>query len=181
MIDGILEFTFRPVVNRKSSSLLFSVLMALSAVGVLASVISPKYKGVISLAAIVLICASLFVFVRYMSGIYSYVVMYGSGGEPMLVITKTTGKRVTTLGDFPLSSITHVTKCVGEQDQGIKAEKGIKKYNFCPNLRPAVTYRIAARGRDIAADIIIEGSDEFADRLREYAALARAYEKENED
>lgn len=179
MIDGILEFTFRPTVKRGAAATLFSVLMALSAVGVAASVISPKYKGVISLAAIALICAALFVFVRYMSGIYSYVVMYGAGGEPMLVITKTTGKRVTTLGDFPLSTIAQVTKHSGEQTQGIKAEKGIRKYNFCPNLRPDVTYKISARGRDIAADIIIEGSEEFAEKIREYAALARAYEKEN--
>ena len=181
MIDGLLEFTYRPPLKRKAAAVWFSVLLFAGAAGATASVLSPKFKGLISLAAIIAIVGAIVVFVRYMSGAYAYAVIYADDFTPILVVTKITGKRVSTLGNFSLSAILQINKITQEQKRNEKGEVGVRKYNLCPNLSPETLYKLTVRGREESADVYLEGSDEFFLRLREYSAKAREYAILNEE
>ena len=181
MIDGIYEFTFRPIAKKGKASVVFFGALAIAAVLVIASVISPLYKGLISLAAVALMCSSLYIFQRYLSGEYAYVVAYGSEEEPIFIVTKTVGKRVSTLGNFYLADIISVDK-EGKGERGAhKTAAGVIKYNYNPSLMPDTTYRLTLKSRWISAEIVLEGSDEFASRLREYASIARAHISNEEE
>ena len=65
MIDGILEFTFRPVADKKCANTVFVISLALSAAAVVTSVIAQTKKGLISLLAVALICYAIYLFTRY--------------------------------------------------------------------------------------------------------------------
>ena len=181
MIEGIIEFTYRPVLNKKPAVTMLFGFLAVSALLVVASVISPYYKGVISLFAVFGLCASVLVYTKYIVCEYAYVVAYDNGDNPVFIITRRTGKSVTTLCHILLSEITDIEKETREQRRKHVTPNGMKKYNFAPNLFPADTYRIKAKSRYNSAEFVIEGNDEMAARLLEYSALARQHEDEIEE
>lgn len=179
MIDGILEFTYRPVPKKGIANALFFGILALSIIPVVLSVIMLRYKGLISLCAVVLFTVAIVIYARYIAAEYAYVVMY-SGNSPMLVATKTIGKRVTTLLSVALSDISLVAE-KGTDEANRVEKKGVKKYNFSVSIIPDKTYILVAKTRYENMLITLEGSCDFARRIDEYAVIARAYEQEHAD
>jgi hypothetical protein len=59
--------------------------------------------------------------------------------------------------------------------------KGVLLYSYMPSLAPAVSYRMLVKRGGAQSAILIELSDEMADLLREYAAIARQTYPETEE
>jgi hypothetical protein len=179
MIDGVFEFTYRPVPNKRIANTLFFGILLVSVIPVVFSIISLRYKGLISLGAVALFVAAVAVYARYIVAEYAYVVIY-SGDTPMIIVTKTIGKRVTTLMSLPLSCIFAVCE-KGQYDAARVKEKGIKKYNFAVSILPKSAYVLSAKTRYENMLVMLEGSAEFASRISEYSLLAKEYEAAHED
>ena len=178
MIDGIFEFTFRPKPDKKPAAIVFGILMAMGAAIVIASAVAEKYKGVISLGAVIVLCAAIYIFVRYLVSDYAYALVFDNNGLPNLIVTRKIGKSVTTLFAIPVSRIQAARGESAEDRKRHEAPFGTKKYNYCASLNPDKTYRLSAAGREGRAEIVLECTPAVADRLVEYAAIARAYEEE---
>ena len=54
-----------------------------------------------------------------------------------------------------------------------KTEKGVRKYVYAPTMFPKENYRLTVKSRYESAEIIIEGTKEFADLLENYSKEAR--------
>ncbi len=180
MIDGILEFTFRPVANKKPAITTFIILLAIGAAAATASVISPIYKGLISMAAVIALCSAVYIFVRYISSDYAYVVAY-AGDIPMFLVTKTVGKRVTTLFNMPIYQVLKIESESAKERKERKTPAGTQRFNYNVTLLSWDGYRIYAKSRYGSKEILIEGTAELSERLMQYAALAREVELAEDD
>ncbi|MBO7303166.1 MAG: hypothetical protein J6U68_03160 [Clostridia bacterium] len=180
MINGIFEFTFRPVANKKPAVSVFIIIMAMSGALVIASAVAEKYKGVISLFAVILLCSAIYLLVRFIVCEYAYALVFDSEDIPNLIVTKTVGKRVTTLFSIPISRIIRIEAESAEQRRKHETPFGTKKYYYNVTMFPKETYRIYASGRGESCEIILEITPQVADKLMEYAALARTHENEEE-
>ena len=182
MIDGILEFTFRPVADKRFSVGAFIISLALAAAAVVASVLAETKKGLISLAAVIVICYAIYLFTRYIIPEYAYAVVYDSEENPNFVVTKRIGKSVTTLFNMPLYEIYKIELETDLQRRKHTVPYGTQKFNFAPSLMAKSCYRIYAKNRSLTREFLIEGTSALAERLRSYSALALAQERrEDED
>ena len=126
-----------------------------------------------------LFVAAVAIYARYIAAEYAYVVMY-SGDTPVFTVTKTIGKRVTTLLSLPLSCVSQVFEKGTDTDTRVK-EKGVKKYNFTVSVLPKSAYVLSAKTRYEKMLITLEGSADFANRISEYAIAASEYERASAD
>lgn len=173
MSEKIIPFTYNIKSDKKRAFPLFFALLAISFAIVILSVISLKYRGVISLAAVIGLTASVLVYQRYVTADYGYVVTEGADSLAALLFTKRVGKRVSTMAYLPLYSIISVQKFTKEQLKQHKTQKGVRKYNFAPTLSPDFVYVISSRTGEAEFEIVIECIPEVADRIWEYAAYAK--------
>lgn len=181
MIEGIYEFTYRPAANKRNAVTAFIILLAISLSAVAASAIAEKYKGIISLVAVAFICASIYMFVRYVAAEYAYVVAYDAEERPNLIVTKTIGKRVTALFNIPLYEIVGIKEETPKERGSHKTPFGVKKYNYAVTFIAGNTYRIYTKSRTAENEIVLEFTEEVAKRLLEYSAIAKAKENEEEE
>ncbi len=172
--NEILDFTYRPKTKVREARLVMFGALIIAALLVIASVISPKYKGVISLFAVVALIVVVFVFTRYLSAQYAYAVMTTAQGENMLIVTKTVGKNMTTLAMIRLYEIVSVESLVDQRQK--TPERDERKFNFCPSMKPDEIFVMRTRGRYERRLILLEINEACAARLLNYAKIA----KENE-
>ena len=177
MIDGIIEFTYRPKADKKRSYIVFFALLALSVPFIIASVTADKYRGLFSIGSVIFLIAATFIFSKYIAGEYAYAVIYRGEENPEFLVTRTIGKRVTTLYNVPMSHIYKVCKKEENQHQDV----GAKKYSFLATLFTKEVYIIKSRSRYGQETVFIEATEEVASRIYEYAAKAVLYEQETED
>lgn len=175
MIDGIYEFTFRPIANKKPAIVLFGLLMAMGAVLVIASAVAEKYKGVISLFAVILFCAAIYILTRFIIAEYAYALVFDSENVPNLIVTKLIGKRVTTLFSIPVSRIISIEAESADARRLHRTPCGTKKYSYNVTMFADSTYRVYAQGNGESAEILLEITSAVAEKLLEYATLAREY------
>lgn len=184
MNENIIPFSYRRLADKKKAFPLFFALVGISALLVIASRISPKYPGVISLAAVCTMTASVMVYVRYIVSDYTYSVREGENNQAFLIFTKIVGKRQSMMGCIPLYAIKSIEKFTKSELKKQKAEAGSHKYNFAPSFSPDIAYVIKAQTRTLKYHVIIEGTDELCQRLIEYskyAVLDEAQSSEEED
>lgn len=175
----ISELSVRPKAQNKTASRVFYSLLLVGVAFLVVSYTVERYRGLISLGTLISVVAALFIYNRYMSGEYSYEVMFNSSDVPLFVIRKTVGSRTSTLCNLELAAVIAVDVVErGAQvaPPALTAEemKAAKKYNFCPTLAAPRYGRITVNSRYEKAIVLIEGSDEFFDTLRAYAEEARA-------
>ena len=180
MIDGIYEFTYRPVAEKRPAAVVFGIIMAMSLVIVIASESAEKYKGVISLAAVILICAAIYIFVRFLASDYAYILIFDNNGLPNLIVTKTVGKSVTTLFTALITDIQDIKAESPEERKKHRTPSGTKKYNYTVSLIPGTVYRVYTSGKEGKSEILMEFNEAVRERLLEYSAIARAYEIDGE-
>ena len=180
MIEGIYEFTFRPKANKKPALAVFSLLMAMGGVLVIASAIAEKYKGIISLFAVGFLCAAIYILTRFIIAEYAYALVLDSEDNPNLIVTKLIGKRVTTLFSMPISRITRIEAENAETRRKHKTPVGTKKYFYNVTMFPDSAYRVYAAGRGESSEILLEITSAVAEKLLEYADIAREYESQEE-
>ena len=168
----ISEISIRPKPQNKRADRLFYSLLLVAVAIISATYLLEKWRGVVSVFALVAIVAALWIYSRFMYGEYSYDVVYDSYGTPLFVVRKITGSRVSTLCNVELSAIREVEVLESGKDEK-KLESGTKKYNYCPTLGAVKRARLAIKTRYESSVILIEGSDEFFALLSSYAKEAR--------
>ncbi len=169
----ILDFTYRPKTKTQQARVVLFGALIVAALLVIASVISPKYKGVISLFAVAALVYVIYVFTRYLSAQYAYAVMTTNQGENLLLVTKTVGKNMTTLAMIRLADITLVERVAPSPGA---SDKTARRYNFCPSMKPDEVFAVHTATRYEKNLYLLEINDAVASRISEYAKIA----KENE-
>lgn len=184
MNEKIIPFSYRRLADKQRAFPLFFALVGISVVLVAVSMVTPKFAGVVSLAAVATMTASVLIYIRYVVSDYTYSVREGENHQSYLIVTKLVGKRQSMIGCVPLYAIKSIEKFTKEELKKQKIEKGTHKYNFAPTFSPDVVYVIKAETSTIKYNVIIEGTDELCARLTEYsryALLDEAKFREEED
>ncbi len=170
----LLDFTYRPKTKVREARLVMLGALIISALLVIASVISPKYKGIISLFAVIALVCVVYIYTRYLAPQYAYAVMTSGEGEALLVITKNVGKSLSTLAMIRLYEITSVERVTDEA--GKAAARDERKYNFCPSMTPDEVYAVRSSDRYEKRLMLLEINEAVAKRLSEYAKIAKESE-----
>lgn len=181
MNENIIPFNYRRLADKKRAFPVFFTLIGISAFVVVLSMLTTKYQGLISLAAIGTMTASVMIYVRYIISDYTYSVCEGENNQSFLIFTKLVGKRQSMMGCIPLYSIKSIEKFTKTELKKQKVEAGVHKYNFAPSFSPDVVYVIKAQTRTQKYFAIIEGTDELRERLLEYSRYALFDETESDD
>lgn len=137
------------------------------------STVIPLYRGLVSMAGVLLLTLALVFYTKYILPIYFYDIFIDSDGTPLFVVRQQTGKRQSTLCRIPLNEILRVEKQSRQQRREHKTPYEVKKYAYLPTLDPDEIYRITTSGRYERAEILIECSEGFAKMLTVYSAEAR--------
>ena len=179
--NGIIEFTFRPKTDGKRPLPTVLLIAALSAVLMVVSANIPMYKGVVSLGAVVGICASLYLAMRYIMSDLIYTV-YGSGEQTpaQLMIYRAMGRRESLMYRLDLADIKDI-KVINKSDKTAHAPtRGATKLNFCPNFNPDSYYLLIAKSTDVDIEMKLEITPEVRTRLLAYAEIARNMKRAEE-
>ena len=74
---------------------------------------------------------------------------------------------------MPLADIVTVTKENKEERKSHKRERGVGLYVYSPTLSPSISYRILVSNRYERSEVILEGSDDFFEKIKEISQEAR--------
>ena len=182
MDERIIEFSYRPTSDRRRAMPTFFAVLSVSAVLVALSTFLPKYKGVVSLFAMIGLCASVLIFTRYFLAEFVYSVVVSNDGDALFVIVRVTGKRESTMCTVRMADITSVTPKTGEAAQSSKPDPVSKKFKCVPDFSPQAFYLITASSSTLGKqEIMISGTEELAARIWEYALIERERVSLDED
>ena len=170
----MLEFNFQPKTDSKRAWPAVIVIGGLSGVLTVLSANAPRFRGVISLVAMIGFCISIYLLMRYVMNDYIYSVMLDGEDNPYFLVYRRLGRRESLMCRISVADIREIVLI--EKSSGVKHVPDAKaqKYNFCPNLSPERYYVIKAKGIETNAEISVECTPEVRERLLEYAAQARA-------
>ncbi len=180
MEEKIVDFTYRPITEKKRAFPCLFALLAIAAALVILSAILLRYRGIVSLFAVIFLTAALYVFTRYILAEYTYSVVTDSEGISYFAVTRITGKRVSTLCSFRMSEITSIDKIEEGKTRHAPASKA-QKYNFIPDFSIKEYYLIKTSSGTLNMEISIKGTDELAARLLEYAKIAKELAADDEE
>ena len=170
----LLDFTYRPRTRVREARLVMLGMLIISALLVIASVISPKYKGVISLFAVIALVGVVYVYTRYLAPQYAYAVITPAVGDALFVVTKNVGKSVSTLAMIRLYEITEITPVISDTDKAPGRDE--RKYNFTPSMKPEEIWAVRSADRYEKRLFLLEINEQVAKRLSEYSKLAKECE-----
>ncbi len=178
--ENLIEFTYRPKTEAKRILPTVLTLAGASAVLVVLSVTAPAFRGLISLAAVIGITVSMYLFLRYAANDFVYSVTHGGEGEMLFVVARVIGKRTSVMCSFRIAEIINVEAFTKAEKSQHAPARDAQKFNFCPNFSPEVVYLIKTASPSGKLEVMIECTDEVAARLRDYAAAARAAESDED-
>lgn len=164
--------------NRNAQYLFVSVLIA-GAVAFGVSFVFDSRRGLLQLLAVCFLVTAVFVYTKYIGVSYVYEMTEDADGTPVFVICQRTGKRISTLCRVSLCDVTAIEKLTGDERRERKVRQGFVRYVYTPTLFPDTVYLMTSAGRYESSEIVLEGTDEFADMLRR--AVAEAKERIAED
>ena len=169
----IQELSVRPIPKNQNARYAFFGLLGAAAVTVIVSYFLSSYKGVIQLAALLLLVGAVLVYTRYVGCTYYYEVTY-AGETPIFLVSQVSGRRRTALCRVNLSDVIGIEVLTGAEYRAYKPESGMKRYNYTPTLGPSEVHLMRVRSRMEKADVFLELSEEFRTLLLSYAEEARA-------
>lgn len=175
------DFSAQPKAQNKNSKIIMWVFFGIALLTAIASTFMPMYRGVVGMVTLGALTTAILMYTKYVSVKFYYDVMVTGLDEPLLVVRQAVGKRNVTLARVALADILSITRESREERRAHKREKGIALYNYGPTLSPSVTYRVQVRNYIERADIVLEGTDEFFEKIKEYASLARAARENDEE
>ena len=175
------DFSVTPKPQNKKSTVVMCVFFGLALASLIVSMLLDRYRGVVGLAAFAFLVTAILMYTKYVSVVFHYDIIVTDVEEPMLVIRQTVGKRNITLCNLALADIKKVEKETAEQRKAHKTEQGVARYVCGPTLDPAVSYRLTVQNRYQSCEIIIEGTDEFSEKLLSLATEAAAQRTEDGD
>ena len=168
----ISEFDSRIKPQNNNAVKFFALFMVISAVFFGVYYWIDKYKGIVGLVGLVFLVVAILIFTKYISTAYHYAVMIDSRNIPLFIVYQVVGKRSVTLCRIELADIKSITKETEKERRAHKTPKDRLLFKYTPTLFPEITYRMEVNARSEKSEILIEGTDEFADLLREYAKTA---------
>ena len=169
----ITELSVSPRAANKSASMVFAALLTSAAISTVLYLSAERFRGVIGLLSLILITAAILVYTRYISVKYYYDVTFDANSRAVFTVRQVIGRRVSTLCCIHLHSISRIEWESREMRREHKVPMGVRKYNYTPTLFPAETVRIYSETRVEKAQIVIEASLEFMNKLDEFAKEAR--------
>lgn len=174
------DFSAQPKAQNQNSKIFMYIFFALALVTAVLSIILPVYRGVVGMVTLGCLTTAILMYTKYVSVKFYYDVMVTGLDEPLLVVRQAVGKRNVTLARVALADIISITRETREERRQHKRDKGVLLYNYGPTMSPSVTYRLQVRNPIERADIVLEGSDEFFEKIKEYASLARKSREDSE-
>lgn len=170
----IREFSVRPVPKNQNARSLFFTLLGAAAASVAASYFLNAYKGLVQLAALILLVAAVMIYTRYVGSSYSYEISHDSEGTPIFVVTQFSGKRGTALCRVSLADVADIKTLTAAEYRAYKPEAGMKRYNYTPTLNPPEVHLMQVRSYREKADVFVELSEEYRSLLLSFVEEARA-------
>ena len=177
----IRDFSVTPKPQNSKSKILMVSFFVIAIAFLVASLFMDSYRGVVAMGALFSVTLGVLVYTKYVSVVFHYDILAEDMDEPLFVVRQTVGKRNVTLARIAFKDIVKIEKETLSERRAHKTERTVMKYVFTPTLAPDVSYRIYLNSRIEKAELIIEGSDEFAEMLRGIAAEARLTYGEEEE
>lgn len=177
----IREFSVRPVPKNQNARTVFFVLLGAAAAAMGVSYILDRYKGLVQLAALILLVSAVMIYTRYVGASYSYEVATDGEGTPIFVVNQQSGKRLTTLCRLDLADIADIKTLTNAEYRAYKPEKGMKRYNYTPTLGPSEVHLMQVRSYREKADVFLELSEEYRAMLLSFAEEAKVMRTEEKD
>lgn len=160
--------------NGKARTLFFCLLGA-SIAAAAAYMLTPVYRGVVGMGALIIIVATVFVYTKFLSSVFYYDITFDYRGDPIFVVRQVTGRRQSTLARLSLRDIRSVVMESAAERKAHKTPFGFRKYTYFPTLAPDTNCRLTVVGPYESAEVLIECTPEFAQMLRTYAEEAKDY------
>ena len=133
-----------------------------------------KYRGVVGMVTFASLITAILTYTKYVSVTFHYDVVVEEVEEPLFIVRQTIGKRNVTLCRVAFADIVKIEKESAAERRAHKSALGVSRYSYTPTLAPSVSYRIYISSRYEKAEIIIEGTDELCEMLKEMSVSARA-------
>ena len=177
----IKDFSAHPKPQNNNSKKVMWAFFVLGAVAAVFSVVLESYRGVVGLLALAFISSGILMFTKYVSVAFYYDIIAEDVDTPMFVVRQRVGKRDVTLCRVELADIVSVKKETAAERKAHTKERGTSYYVFAPTLNPATSYRMRVVNAREHAELILEGTDEFFEKITELATEARALRQDEED
>lgn len=131
------------------------------------------YRGLLQLGAMCCLVTAILLYTKFIAPIYQYDILLDVNDVPVFTVCQTTGRRMTTLCRVELADIRTADILTREQRKAQKADPSVRHYVYTPSLFPATVCVVRVEGRHERAQLVLEGTQEFASFLLEQAELAR--------
>lgn len=158
--------------NNKAKGL-FYTFFVLSFVLFALSYAASAYRWISQMAAVGCLVTAILLYTKFISAIYYYEIMLDSSDVPVFVVRQQTGRRSVTLCRIALADIVAIERQSRDEYRRHKTDAHKVRYMYLPTLFPAVVYRLTVVSRYENAEILLEGSDEFAQHLKAASDVAR--------
>lgn len=169
----IIDFSVKAKPSNKKAKYVFVFGIILGFAFFAASGFVPLYHGLVGLVSLVFFIVALTVYTKYISPVYYYDIFTDSDGTPLFIVRQVVGKRASTLCRIGLAEVMKLERENRETRRKHKTPSDHQRFSYLPTLDPTVSYRMITRSRYERAEILLEISDEMAEKIREYSALAR--------
>ena len=155
------DVTYTPVRDARRALAVVGLFVLLGILCMVTAALVPVAKAVFELIFVFAAVFAIFFAVKLIVTTYSYTIT-DRYGPVMVVITQTTGRRVSVMGRIPCENI----RSVSEPGEKVAARAGLKRYDYTSNLGAAGKYTLCATvdGSDIAVRIQVDA--EFIAVLR---------------
>jgi hypothetical protein len=175
----IKEFSVHAKPRNNNAKIMFLILILIAGVGLVGSFFLEHYRGVVGVFALMILVTAILIYTKYISAVFYYDITFDYEETPIFVVRQVVGRRQTTLCRIGLADIQKIELEDKKAKSGHKTPKNVHKYSYAPTLFPKEVYRMYIHNRHETAEIVIEGTAEFADLLRAYAKEAKeAYMEE---
>ncbi len=166
--NNLPTYTPRPANGRAKTVVLA---LALAAVAVyIVSLISPAYKGLLLMGALLVTVAAIFLAYRYLFSTYTYRVFYTEDGVGYFLVEQGQGRRTSLVAQLPL----HTLISLSPYDKN-SIPRG-KFFAFCATLSGGDYQILHAREAGQDTVIKLEADTAFCASLNAYIEKARAEE-----
>ena len=175
------DFSVQPKQSNNNAKIVMWVFFGVAAVLFGVSAAIPVYKGVVGTAGLISLVTAILMYTKYLSVVFYYDILADGLEEPLFVVRQLVGKREVTLARVALADIVDVKRETAEERRAHKRDKTTALYIYAPTLSPKVSYRMLVRSYNERSEIILEGSDEFFEKLVELAREAKEMRAEQEE
>lgn len=170
---SVRDFSVTVKPQNSKSKVLMLVFLALAFLLVSVSFFLESYKGVVGVGAVLSLTTAILIYTKYVTAIFHYDIIAEGEDEPIFVVRQTVGRRNVTLARIAFRDIEKIEKETLSERRAHKSDSSVMKYAYMPTLAPEISYRITAKIGEQKSEIVIEGSDEFAEMIMNIANTAK--------